>query len=98
MAINSYQQGQRVRVTGTFTLNSVATDPTAITFAWRNPAGTLTTLTYGTDAALVRSSAGVYYVDLSTATSGVYTYRFRGTGTVETADSGQFTVLPSDFD
>jgi hypothetical protein len=95
---NLFEKGDLVRVTGTFTTPAgVATDPTAVLFSYQNPAGTTTTLTYGVDAALVKSSTGVYYVDVNASTEGVWYYRFYSTGTGQTADEGTFTVKVSNF-
>lgn len=95
---SSYDLHDRVRITGTFAVDDINTDPTAVTFSYRNPAGTTTTLTYDTDAALVKVSAGVYYVDLDLSTAGVWYYRFRGTGTVVAAGPDSYLeVKPSIF-
>lgn len=65
--MSSYGIGNVVRVTGNFTdpFNSDAdTDPGLVKAAIKNPSGNLTTYVYGTDAELVRSTTGVYYVDV----------------------------------
>ena len=57
-----------------------AVDPTTVRFYYRvEQVGTTTTLTYGTDAALVKISTGNYYVDIDTANlGGWYYWRWRG--------------------
>lgn len=63
--MNQYQRGDLVRTTATFTnLGGTATDPTTVTATVTNPAGSATAYVYGTDAALVKSATGVYYVDV----------------------------------
>ena len=93
MTITCYQKGDLVRVTGTFT-NSAGTaiDPSAVYFAYTNPAGSTTTLTYGTDAAVIKSATGIYYVDVNAATAGRWYWRWYSTGTGQAADQGEFVV------
>lgn len=44
--------------------NEVVTDPTVVTFKQRTPSGVETTYVYGTDAEVVRYSAGNFHVDV----------------------------------
>ena len=59
-----YDKGDSVRVTASFTTDSVLADPTDnandVTITWRKPSG-------GTDATptATKSSTGVYYVDFT---------------------------------
>jgi hypothetical protein len=92
-------RGSRVRFTGTFTnLAGTASDPTTVLFKYELPSGTQTTLTYGTDAALVKSATGVYYVELTLATVGTYSFRWEGSGTLTAVDEGSVVVARSRFD
>ncbi len=59
---------------------------------YATPSGTITTLTSGTDAEVVKSATGVYYVDITTTQHGVYRTEWTGTGTVRAADGVEFTV------
>lgn len=95
--MNSYTLGTQIRLTATFEVSDVATDPTAVTFKVRVPAGTITTYVYGVDAQLVKSATGVYYVDYTTANEGIHAWRMAGTGTVVAAEEQQFTVKDSRF-
>jgi hypothetical protein len=81
-----YDIGDKRRLTVTFT-NSAGTDtdPTAVIFKIRLPDGTVTSYTYGTDAELVKSATGIYYVDWTIAAGGRHSWRFEGTGTVTQA-------------
>lgn len=93
----AYDIGDVVRVTETFTVNGTPTDPSTLTVKVKIPAGTITTYVYGVDAQVVRSSAGVFYVDVTPATPGTYAVRFHGTGAAAPgADEQTFTVDPSD--
>ena len=100
MAIpNAYDQKDLVRCTATWTNSAgVNVDPTAVIFKFMNPAGTITTYTYGVDAALVKEETGVYHVDIDASASGTWYYRFESTGTGQAADEAQFEIYESEFD
>jgi len=93
----TYDKGDQVRVTATFTSNSVNTDPTDnaddVTVTWRKPSG-------GTDATptATKSTTGIYYVDLTLAEVGVHTVRFTGDEGVIAASIVELEVQPSVFD
>lgn len=91
--------GDIYRVTISFVdENSAAADPTAVTFRFRKPDGTRTAYVYVTDPEVVKSSTGVYYVDLSLDQAGVWTWRFEGVGgSAASADEDNFTVESSVF-
>ena len=90
--MNIYAKNSLVRVSADFTLATIDTDPSTIKCYYKDPTGTITTLVYGTDGALVKDSAGKYHVDISAATSGNWYYRFEGTGTVTAANENEFIV------
>lgn len=95
---NIYQIGDLIRVSALFTdAAGVAVDPTGIVAKYKNPANTITTLTYPTDAPLVKDSTGNYHVDIAVATTGIWYYRFTGTGAVTAADEHRFYVERSEF-
>jgi hypothetical protein len=95
---NTHDKGDLVQCTGTWTDSAgVATDPTAVKFSFITPAGVQTNYVYGTDAALVKSSTCVYYVNISAATSGMYQYRFYSTGTGQAAETAVFYVAEDVF-
>jgi hypothetical protein len=74
----------------------VPTDPTAVTFTVRDPAGTIFTYINGIDAEVTNPSVGVYELrqgPLSLA--GFWTYRAQGTGAVEAVSEGDWTILSS---
>ena len=83
---NTYDIGDLVRVTGTFTnAAGTATDPAVVKFSYRDPSENITTLTYGTDAAVVKSATGIYYSDVSIDEAGVWWFRWFSTGTGQAA-------------
>ena len=77
------------------TVDDVATDPTALTFRHKDPAGTLTAFVWGTDAELVRDSTGTFRVDLILADSGRHHYRWEATGSAHGAEEASFDVRTS---
>ncbi len=98
---NQYHVGDLVRITGTFeNAAGTDTDPAGtIIFKYKNPAGTITTYTYPTDAELVKDATGVYYVDISVDADGTWQYRAEsGTGQGQSADEKAFFVIDSEFD
>ena len=96
--MNRYILGNSIRMSAAFTNGGAATDPTGITFKIRSPMnGTITSYTYGTDAALVKDSTGNYHVDHTPTAAGSHYYRFAGTGAVIAADEGEFEIRRSFF-
>lgn len=96
--VNAYDIGDEVTLTGVFTdTASALADPTTITFRLRTPDGGSTSLVYGTDAALTRSTTGTYIVNWLTSAPGDYFYRYVGTGNVKSAGERQFRVKGSRF-
>lgn len=95
---NTYKKGGLVRCTGTFTDSSGdAIDPTSVFFSALSPGGTQTDYTYGTNAELVKSSTGVYYVDVNANASGDWYYRFYSTGSGQAANETRFVIQSSQF-
>ncbi len=83
-----YNLGDRIRCEGEVSQADVGNiDPTTVK-AWHcNPNGTVTTLTYGVDAAIIKSAVGVYYFDLDADIAGEWFYGFYSTGTGKAASS-----------
>lgn len=95
----AYDLGDLVRIAGVFT-NAAGTgiDPDDVFVKYKDPSGNVTTLTYGTDAELVRDSAGNYHVDVDADEAGHWDYRFYSTGTGQAAEEAFFRVDDSRFD
>lgn len=70
-------------------------NPTAVSIKVTNPAGTTTTYVYGTDADLIRSSTGMYYINIDTTDKpGKWKYRWYSTGTGQAASNNlSFDVI-----
>ena len=92
MTINIYKLGQRVRCAVTFTVSSTNTDPTTVKAKVKDPSGTVTTYTYGTDAALVKDATGQYHLDVDTDENGEWHFRFEGTGACTAVEESSFYV------
>ena len=91
MTMNAYDIGGSVKVSVTFTLAGLASDPTTVTCTTRDPAGTTTV------QSVVRDGTGLYHavVDLTGAMAGTWNYRWAGVGGCQAAEEGQFFVEPS---
>lgn len=99
MAINTYNVGQLVRITGIFLdAFGAAADPTTATLSVLWPSGTSQVYEYGGSPEVVyRDGVGSYFIDLDATESGDYHYKWEGTGTADSTDEDQFTVFPSHF-
>jgi hypothetical protein len=99
MTIKEYDLGDAVTVRAAFTnpTTQAALDPDAVFFKYKNPAGTIVTLQYGSDAALVKDSTGIYHVDVNANAAGKWLYRFYSTGTGQAAEEGAFKIRRSSF-
>ena len=83
----TYHVGDKPRVTGTLEdADGVDTDPSALTFSYRDPSGNLTTYTYGVDGELVKSAVGIYYADVDIDEHGRWWYQSASTGTGQATD------------
>lgn len=95
MTINVYDVGDVPRISGAFTdANDDPADPSAVSLAYTDPSGNVTTLVYGVDAALVKASTGNYYAEITADETGDWHYRWVSTGTGAGAQIGQFAVKP----
>lgn len=92
----TYPAGDVARLSVTFTLSGVNTDPTSVTLSVKVPSGTTTSYIYGSSA-IVKDATGQYHYDLTLATSGLYEYRWVGTGTVTAANESSLFAGPSNF-
>lgn len=89
---NTYDKGDLVRVTATWTdpLNSdAAIDPSTVAIDVTTPSGTTTPYVYGTDAEVKRDSIGIYYMDLSLTEEGTWKYRWYSTGAAQAAEQAK---------
>ena len=90
--MNVYAKDSLVRVSSEFTVSGTDTDPTVVKAMYKDPNNLVTTLTYGTDAALVKDATGKYHVDIAATIAGNWWYRFESTGAVVAANESEFVV------
>jgi hypothetical protein len=83
--------GQSVKVSSSFAVDDVATDPTTVTLVVKDPEGEETTYTYALGE-ITRVSAGVYTKDISPDMVGTWWYWFYGTGACAAASQQKFYV------
>lgn len=92
--MNSYDLGDLVRVTATFTdgITAAALDPAVVKLLVRNPAGNTTTYTYGVGSYITRSGVGVYYAEIDADDDGIWHYRWKSTGTGQAAQEKKIRI------
>jgi hypothetical protein len=88
---NIYQPGDTVRLSTTFLIEEVETDPTTVALTVRAPDGTETSESYN-PGDIVKDSTGVYHLDLEVDAAGLWAWKWTGTGAVAGIDEGTFTV------
>jgi hypothetical protein len=86
-----YQPGDTVRLSTTFTVNDVLTDPTTVALVVRDPTGTSTSYAYN-PGTITRDSVGAFHQDIAASTAGIYAWKWTGTGAAAGIDEGTFTV------
>jgi hypothetical protein len=93
MKINTYDVGDRPKITGQFYREGELVDPDSVAATVRDPAGMVTTLEVGTG--LERVSVGTYSFTIDITASGTWFYRLAGSGAHQAAAEGAFRVRPS---
>ena len=82
-----------MRLSGAFTnADGDYHDPTAVFCTYTSPSRTVTTLTYGVDAALVRDAMGQYHADIDVDEAGRWPYRWYATETGRSAGTARLVV------
>jgi hypothetical protein len=87
----TYDKGDLIRLTGNFTVATVATDPTVVTLIIRLGDGTITKLTYGSSS-ITKVSVGVYRYDYSATKVGDVYFSWIGTAPAQAVEQGSFFV------
>lgn len=92
----SYVLGNLVRVTFSVTDEAgTPADPDTVTLRVQRHSDTETVYVNGTDAIVVKDATGEYHADLDPTDKGLWHWRWEGTGTVEAAAEGYFSVTTS---
>ena len=95
--MNTYYYNTTVRIQGSWTQGSVASDPDTVTFKITDPDNVTTTYVYGTNDELIKVSTGIYRVDINLNKEGIWYYRWEGTGSVQSSFENILEVLRSSF-
>ena len=91
--MNRYDVGDMAHITAIFADPAgEPLDPAVVKFHFRTPAGAKITYTYLTDAQIVKSGVGNYYVDLPLSAAGDWLYRWESTGSGAAGGSGVLIV------
>jgi hypothetical protein len=98
---STYDIGDIVRITGTFTdTGDVVGDPTTVNFLYDTPSSTAPTTATRTSTAsgavggITKSSTGIYYYDVASTGRGLYEARFTSTGSLAASGESWFSVRP----
>lgn len=94
MSNSAYLLGSVVRLTVTFKVGDVATDPSTITLVVGDAAGSPTTYTYGVSG-ISRTSAGVYWAEVVPDAAGTWVAVWTGAGDVDAVEEQTFDVVAS---
>ena len=87
----TYDKGDLVRLTATFTVSGAVTDPTTVILYIRSGSGVLTTLVYGSSS-ITKVSVGVYRYDYSATKVGDVYFSWIGTAPAQAVEQGSFFV------
>lgn len=82
------------KLTNTFKVDSVATDPTTVSLIITTPAQVSTTYTYAASE-ITKTGTGVYTKSISCTEDGTWTYEWVGTGAASDSVAGTWEVLPT---
>ena len=93
---NTYDKGALVRISVTFTVSAVNTDPTTIALKVQDPSGNEATYTYALGQ-VTKTAIGKYQYDLDIDEMGYWYYRWIGTGAVVAASEEHFLIRPTEF-
>jgi hypothetical protein len=95
---SQFIRGEIAHITLSVTDTSDApADPGSLLFKAQPPTGNVVTYTYGTDAEVVRSAVGEYYIDLPLTSAGPWYYRWELSGSNAGAGEGSISVTPGYF-
>ncbi len=92
----NYVKGSLVRISGTFAVDDVPTNPAAVTIRVRKGAGEELVYTGATTPPVVNSGVGAFYVELEADVEAIWWYRVEGTSPAKGATEGHLTVI-SDY-
>lgn len=97
MPTNTYDKGDAVRLSADFKSGGVFTDPTTVSLYVQDPDETEYTYIYTITGAISRLSTGRYYYDLEVGKTGMWYYKYEGTGAVNQTAEAALIVKRSEF-
>lgn len=80
-----------------FTVDTTPTDPTTVTLVITSPGGAVTTFNWPSPSTVTRNGTGDFAKDVACSEHGEWQYIWTGTGTVQDADAGSWTVYEADI-
>ena len=89
MTGNRYRVGDVVRLSATFELSSVLTNPTTVSLCITAPDGNS-----GYASPIINDSTGKYHYDFTVPIVGSFKYRFYGTGAIVAQASKSISIDP----
>lgn len=97
MTASSANVGDQIKITGTVEIVATGqdTDPSVVKGWTRNPSGTVTTYTYGTDGEVTKSATGIYVLTFDVDTAGRWYAGFYSTGTGKAASDDVQIIVKS---
>lgn len=95
--MTAYVSGSTVRMYGVFSVTGVLTDPSVVTGKVKPPGATTLNFPYGSSAQLVRDGIGLYHLDMVVTATGLWRYRWEGSGSASIAGEGTFDVSNTVF-
>lgn len=96
---NVYLEGEPIKLSVTFKVDGVLTDPTTVTLKIKYPSGT-EEYTYA-DGDITKDATGTYSKTITAPgvdAKATAWYRFVGTGTAAGRKQAYFTIVPSEVD
>jgi hypothetical protein len=89
--------GDQIKITSTSQIvaTSTNTDPAVVKGWTRDPGGTVTTYTYGTDSEIAKTATGIYTLTFDVDTAGKWYAGFYSTGTGKGASDDVQIIVKS---
>lgn len=93
---NVYDVGDKVRISASFIVNDVMTDPCAPTIKIKDPSKNIVSASSAVEG-WTRNDAGDYHYDVTLDESGIWFYRWSGSQDVVAAAEGHFSARKTEF-
>lgn len=95
---NVYDKGDKVRIGASFTLDDTMTDPSNPYIQVKDPSGNIESAsTACAGDGWTKNADGDFHFDVTLDESGMWHYRWSGSGDVVAATTGHFSVRETEF-